>query len=157
MHLVERHGFTRIRFAGPLKSMMAALGLSGAQIEGDQKETPCDLLCGHTPRFAMQTIGTEWGRDIIGPDLWVQAWQAAFERTLPSSCIVVDDCRFPNEAAAIRAAGGLIVHIERSGAGAGAAGHQSEAHDIPSDITMQNNGSFGKLLDQIDVLARGKS
>ena len=44
----------RVSFAGPLKAMMAALGLSSEQIDGSLKETPCDLLCGKTPRQAMQ-------------------------------------------------------------------------------------------------------
>jgi hypothetical protein len=69
MHLVNHRGFARVRFAGPLKAMMAALGCTNAEIDGDRKEVPCDLLGGKSPRWAMQTLGTEWGRKLIGDDL----------------------------------------------------------------------------------------
>jgi putative protein kinase ArgK-like GTPase of G3E family len=59
---LERIGFTRTRFAGSLKDMMRVLGLTEEEIEGNLKETACALLGGKTPRYAMQTIGTEWGR-----------------------------------------------------------------------------------------------
>jgi hypothetical protein len=154
LHLVERHGYQRIRFAGPLKSMLAALGLSGAEIDGDRKEVPSDLLCGKTPRWAMQTLGTEWGRDIIGVDLWIRAWRAAVDRTLPGSCVVVDDLRFPNEAAAIRAVGGIIVRVDRPGAGAGAAGHVSEGQALPADQSISNSGSIDQLTIAVDAIAR---
>lgn len=149
LHLVNVHGFERIRFAGPLKAMMAALGLTPEQIDGSEKETPCDLLDGRTPRYAMQTIGTEWGRDLIAPDLWIRAWQAALPAT---GNVVVDDCRFPNEARAVEAAGGLLVRIVRDGAGAGAAGHASEAHDLPAYRIVCNNGTVTDLYRRIDAL-----
>jgi hypothetical protein len=152
--LVEGHGYERIRFAGPLKAMLAALGCTPAEIDGDRKEVPCDLLCGKTPRQAQQWLGTEWGRDMIGPDVWIRAWRAAVERTLPGSCIVVDDCRFPNEAAAIKALGGLIIHIDRPGAGAGAAGHSSEGQALPSDRQIANVGTEAFLFAMVDELAR---
>ena len=43
--------------------MLYQLGLGEAHIEGALKEVPCELLGGKTPRYAMQTLGTEWGRD----------------------------------------------------------------------------------------------
>lgn len=152
IHLVKTGGYTRLRFAGPLKAMMAALGLSYAEIDGDRKEVPCDLLCGRTPRHAMQTIGKEWGRDLIGPDLWVRAWRASFDRAIGP--VVVDDCRFPNEADAVLAAGGIIVRVDRPGAGQGAAGHSSEGQPLPHTFTIQNTGSLPEFLSQVDVLRR---
>lgn len=144
-YLVEHHGFTRVRFAGPLKDMMRALGLTEAEIEGDRKETPCDLLGGKTPRFAMQTIGTEWGRDIVAQDLWIRAFNASLAKVPAGVPVVVDDARFPNEADAIVAAGGVLVRIVRPGAGSGAAGHSSEAHTLPCVATIENASSEGDL------------
>src|SRR5690606_21287800 len=97
-YLVERHGYQLVKFAGPLKAMMRALGLGDRHIEGDDKELPCALLSGKTPRHAMQTLGTEWGRNCIGENFWVDLWTyhaSQHER------VVVDDCRFANEARAI--------------------------------------------------------
>lgn len=151
-HLVSQRGFTRIRFAGPLKAMMAALGLTHEQIEGSEKEQPCELLGGKTPRWAMQSLGTEWGRDMIAPDLWIRAFNVALANTRPDMPVVVDDCRFPNEAAAIHKAGGVLIRIERPGAGAGAAGHSSEAHTLSVSRTIYNTGSEKMLLQEIGIL-----
>ena len=152
-HLVNRHGFERVRFAGPLKDMMRALGLSDREIDGDRKELPCDLLCGKTPRWAMQSIGTEWGRQLIGADLWIRAWQAAVDRLPAVVPVVVDDCRFPNEAAAIRAAGGFLVAVERPGLSAGQ--HVSEGQDLgPAVATVRNTGTVRELLAAVDVEMR---
>lgn len=153
-HLINRHGFTRVRFAGPLKAMMAALGLTPDEIEGHLKEQPCALLGGKTPRYAMQTIGTEWGRDIINRDLWIRAWRAAVDKLPPGAPVVVDDCRFPNEADAVRAVGGVLVRIERAGAGAGgAAGHSSEGQDLGVPVaTIQNHHSVSALHQELDLL-----
>lgn len=152
LRLVNAHGFTRVRFAGPLKAMMAALGLTHEQIEGSEKEQPCALLGGKTPRYAMQTIGTEWGRDIIASDLWIRAWRAALDKVPAGVPVVVDDCRFPNEADAVHAAGGVIVRIERDGAGQGASGHSSEGYRVETGAVLQNNGSVSDFLGLIDDL-----
>lgn len=156
-HLVKTHGFTRLRFAGPLKDMMRALGLTEAEIEGDRKETPCELLGGKTPRYAMQTIGTEWGRDLIASDLWIRAFNAALAKVPEGVPVVVDDCRFPNEADAIVAAGGVLVRVVRPGAGAGAAGHSSEGQQLPAVETIDNTGPVAMLLANVDCVVRDLS
>lgn len=143
-HLAAR-GYRRIRFADPLKDMMRALGLSERHIEGDLKESPCDLLAGKTPRHAMQTIGTEWGRGLIHPDLWVNAWAA---RAANDNMVVAEDVRFPNEEATIRARGGWVIRIERPGGPA--AYHESESQPLKPDIVIQNTGSVDELLAQVD-------
>lgn len=111
-------GYATVKFAGPLKAMLRALGLTDAEIEGVLKEKPCPLLGGRTPRHAMQTLGTEWGRNLIAPDLWVVAWQHAVRGVLSSGGrVVVDDCRFRNELAAAMEMGGVAVRLVRNGAG----------------------------------------
>lgn len=150
-HLVKRHGFERIRFAGPFKAMMAALGCTPEQIDGSEKETPCDLLGGKTPRHAMQTLGTEWGRDLIVSDLWIRAWRAAVAKVPAGTPIVIDDCRFPNEAEAVRAAGGILVRIDRPGAGTTSV-HASEQHDLPAVTTLRNVADEHYLRDLVDTL-----
>lgn len=156
-HLVESLGYTRLRFAGPLKDMMRALGLTEAEIEGDRKEVPCDLLGGKTPRYAMQRLGTEFGRDMIASDLWIRAFNAALAKVPPGVPVVVDDCRFSNESDAIVAAGGVLVRVERPGAGAGAAGHSSEGQQLPSVATIQNDVSLPTFLWQVDRVVRDLS
>ncbi len=144
--LVHRHGFTRVRFAGPLKRMMWALGLDERHTDGALKEVSCDLLGGHTPRFAMQTLGTEWGRDLIATDLWLNAWRLAVKTTRGN--IVVDDVRFANEAEVVRAAGGRLVRI--TGRGGIAGRHASEIQDFPVDAEIDNAGEFDAFMDKVD-------
>jgi hypothetical protein len=149
-YLVETYDFERRRFAGPLKAMMKALGLTDSEIDGEHKERPCLLLGNKTPRHAMQTLGTEWGRMLIHPNLWVDAWRFS----LPDNKdVVVDDVRFANEEKAIRDLGGLLIQIEREGTG-GLAQHASELQGIRGDIVIQNNGPVENLYDHIDHALR---
>lgn len=144
--LVEE-GWVRVKFADPLKNMMRAFykscGLEDSayiesRIEGAMKEEPDPFLKGRTPRHAMQTLGSEWGRDCVHQNLWVEAWSQKvmnmFDRELD---VVVDDCRFPNEAAAVRALGGRIVEITGRDKGLGKA-HQSEQGTGEPDMRINN-------------------
>jgi len=142
--LVDKLGYTRVRFAGPLKAAMAAMGFSQEQIEGDLKETPCFWLQNKTPRYAMQTLGTEWGRNCLGDDFWVELWHRQADIIIASGGrVVVDDCRFPNEALAIRKLGGDIFKIEGRGGIAG--GHVSEAGAGIADAVLVNDGGIDEL------------
>lgn len=152
-HLVAAHGFRRVRFAGPLKAMLAALGCSPEEIDGAAKELPCDLLGGRTPRQAMQTLGTEWGRQLVAPDLWTRAWARA-ANGLP--LVVADDVRFPNEAEAIRARGGIVIEITSPCAGsASGSSHASERMEFEPDLRIHNpRDEMGPaaLFSSLDVL-----
>ena len=152
-YLVSQYGFVRIKLASPLKNMLRAIGLSEREIEGDLKETPCDLLCGKTPRHAMITLGTEWGRDMIGPNLWTNTWARKASKLLEQGFhVVCDDVRFPNEVDAVRALGGAVIRIERLGLSAIA--HVSEVQNFAVDWTIPNIGTIGELRRRVDeVLA----
>ncbi len=140
-------GWGHEKFAGPLKSMLRAFyvntGLSTAdvdrRIEGDLKEVPDALLAGRTPRHAMQTLGTEWGRDCIGLNFWAAVAGARIANLLNHGLdIVVDDCRFANEADVIRALGGKIVLITGRQADIATAGHASEKREFTEDMRFDN-------------------
>ena len=64
-----------------------------------------------TPRWVLQYWGTEVCRRGFHDDIWI----ASLENKLRSSKdnVVISDCRFPNEIASIRNAGGKIVWIKR--------------------------------------------
>ena len=70
----------RIRFAGPLKAMLAGLlrevGADEARIhemlDGSLKELPARELLGRTPRYAMQRLGSEWGRELMHENIWTE-------------------------------------------------------------------------------------
>lgn len=110
MYMCERYGFARHRFASPLKAMLHCLGLTPLHTDGELREKPCKILGGMTPRYAMQTLGTEWGRDLVSKTLWVDAWKATMPQNIP---VVVDDVRFANEAEAVYEMGGTVIRIDR--------------------------------------------
>jgi hypothetical protein len=64
-----------------------------------------------TPRWVLQYWGTEVVRKSFHDDTWI----ASLENKLRNSQdhVVVSDCRFPNEIAAIKRAGGIVVRVHR--------------------------------------------
>lgn len=145
-YLVERHNFRRLPFAQTLKDMLKTLGLTDEQVNGSLKEVPCDLLDGKTPRWAMQSLGTEWGRACIDQDIWVRAWRNNLESQYwMHNDFVVDDLRFFNEAKALLAVGGAqLWRINRQGTKPEGEIHPSEAYveRIPVHVTFENGSLF---------------
>jgi hypothetical protein len=64
-----------------------------------------------TPRWVLQYWGTEVMRRGFHDDIWI----ASIENKIRNSRdnVVLSDCRFPNEIASIRTAGGIIVRTCR--------------------------------------------
>ena len=155
MRLVEEHNFRRIRFAGPLKDMAYAFGLSWDHLDGSLKEKPCDLIGGKTPREFMQLLGTEFGRNMIDPDIWIKAWVHAAKQVPDGVGIVADDCRFPNEATAVRklSSNARVVRIVREGQGSRQA-HVSELQAFQVDSFIDNDEGVEELYRKVDALAK---
>jgi hypothetical protein len=148
-YLHETYGYARIRFADPLKDMLRVVGLTDYELEGDGKALPCELLGGCTPRHAMQTLGTEWGRQQISREFWSEAWERRVDAS-PDDRVVAEDLRFPNEEFRARLKGGLIWRVERPGYG-GDDSHVSEtemAH-VRYDRLIANDGAIEDLLAKV--------
>jgi hypothetical protein len=158
-HLIEKHGYTRGKFAGALKEMCRALlryrGVGPLvierMIEGDLKELPTPYLNGKSPRHAMQTLGTEWGRVCIADTLWIDT---EMDSKAHAPALVFDDVRYPNEAEAIIAAGGTVVRIDRPDAGASTPGHSSETGvaSLPVSLVLRNNSRLEQLLADVSYI-----
>ncbi len=123
--LVRNHGYVSDSFAAPLKDATASIfGWDRAMLEGDTKESrfwrerPDRFWSqefgdhGFSPRKALQVLGTDACRHILGDSIWVASlvkrWQDAGQ---PDT--VVTDVRFMNEVEAIKALDGKIVRIKR--------------------------------------------
>lgn len=113
-HLVAR-GYTVkiIPFALPVKKMLSTLGLTTAHLFGDQKETPSEILGGATPRFAMQSLATGWGREMLYDDIWVDAWKRAVA-DCDAEIVIADDLRHVPELVALREAEAYIYEVYRA-------------------------------------------
>ncbi len=152
-HLAHEHNFTRFKMSDPLKNMLrtlfAEMGLDPDRIErmieGDLKEVPVDILHRNTPRHAMQTLGTDWGRDMIHPNFWVTV--ASRKLAGAKGHVVVEDVRFDNEAKMIRLLGGRVVKIERHGHPGLSEAHESEAGVSRNviDKVLHINGGVDQL------------
>jgi len=160
--LAEAHGFRHTKMADTLKEMLRVLlraaGLDEEtierMIEGDLKEVPSPALGGKTPRWAMQSLGTEWGRDCISATIWGDLWEASATRMLDDGkSVVVDDVRFANEQERVKRLGGFIVLV--MGRSEAATEHPSDNMEwLEPDYTIVNNGSLGDLDLKVDKLVR---
>ena len=151
MLLAEAHEGIHMSFAEPIRAFVAdLLGVPVDLLQDSAwKEQPLPQLNGKSPRVLMQTLGTEWGRETIDPDLWIKVAQWRLERLssdlVPPKVVVFSDVRFDNEADMIRSVGGTIVHVIRPGAEVVAA-HASE-NGIRRDLTDWTCMNDGSLLD----------
>ncbi len=110
---LQNHGFKRVSFADPIRAMIMALGVPEETLRDPvKKEQPHDLLLGRSPRYAMETLGTDWGRDKMHPHFWV-GQLAVQTRRLPF--VIIDDVRFQNEVAAIHEMGGKVWRLNTPG------------------------------------------
>lgn len=115
-----------------------------------------------TPRLLMQLIGTECGRDILTPNVWVNAtmkeykpilnkWREGGKRGYPNW--VITDVRFPNEVHAIEKAGGIVIRVERPGI-ISMDMHESETSLDAYDFTYKiiNDGTLEDLRSKLEGL-----
>lgn len=65
-----------------------------------------------TPRRLMQLIGTECGRNVLHPQIWVNSLFAEYKMDYKHNWII-SDVRFPNEANAIKDREGILIKINR--------------------------------------------
>ena len=122
--LVERHNFFKESFANSVKDSCAAVfGWDRAMLEGDTpesrawREQPDQWWSDKfgkefSPRLALQLMGTEAGRDVFHPDLWVHTVLRRCEQA-PYNNYVIADVRFPNEINAIKDSGGVVIRVRR--------------------------------------------
>jgi hypothetical protein len=142
-YLCTVHGFKRLSFAGALKDAAAAVfGWDRELLEGSTKHSrewreQVDPwwakrlnMPNLTPRWVLQHWGTEVMRTHFHNDIWI----ASVEHRLLNikDDIVITDCRFPNELAAIKQAGGITLRANR--------GQQPDWYDA---AVSYNRGEWG--------------
>jgi len=122
--LVDRHGFFKESYANSLKDACSIIfGWNREMLEGntpesrawrEQKDEWWSNKLGRefSPRLALQLMGTEAGRDVFHPDLWVHTVMRRCEQA-PWNNYVIADVRFPNEIKAITDSGGKVVRVRR--------------------------------------------
>jgi dephospho-CoA kinase len=119
--ILEQKGFEKDSFAKPLKDACSFIfGWPRSLLEGDTevsrkwRELPDPFWSEKfgfkfTPREALQLLGTEAGRNVFHPDIWV----ISLLNRANGRKVVVTDVRFGNEIDYIQKNGGKIVRIIR--------------------------------------------
>lgn len=158
------------KFAGKLKDITCLLlGCTREQLEDESfknKELPPDWWCykgrhgslipfkGNsqrsdedlvklTPRKILQLLGTECGRDILHPNIWVNSLFSDYtsfhhdhvEGGIDYPNWVITDCRFLNEAEAIKQRKGLLIRVESKRC------NYDDKH--PSETALDDYGGVG--------------
>lgn len=186
-YLVNLHQFRRESFAGTLKDAVSSVfGWDRALLEGRTRQSRewreqvdtwwADRLgIPHlTPRWILQQWGTEVCRSGFHTDIWVSSLENKLRKTQDD--VVITDCRFPNEMAAIRKVGGQVIWVRRGPlpnwyelAVRANRGDENAAHEIQKlgvhasesgwagfefDYVLENNLSLEHLYEQINSLVQ---
>lgn len=174
-HLEARcNGVIIMHMADPIRAMIKHVlaGLcppnepvshfTDACYNGDRKELPLTTHNSRTsPRYLMQTLGTDWGRDMIDEKLWL--WilerridkvvrEAAFDIASPTVYIIVPDIRYDNEAEYIN---DKVYKLVRPNA-ADVNAHTSEFGISEDHITrsIYNDGDLSALANEARLVAK---
>jgi hypothetical protein len=109
-------------------------------------------------REFLQKLGTDAVRYGLHPDTWVNALFADFDEDKDNW--IITDCRFPNEARAVKERGGQVVRINRDLEQADyqtlEQRHPSETSldDYTFDYIINNVGDLDDLQDRVKIMLR---
>ena len=94
---LEQKGYVIVPFAETLKEMLVpmleALGYDkfGANYLTHEAKEVIVGDAGVSVRHMLQTLGTEWGRSCIHPEIWLRCWR---KKMAKYDAVVADDVRF---------------------------------------------------------------
>lgn len=149
-YLATKHGFARRHIKEPLAEMTRVLighitdDDAHEYTDGRLKRTPIPELGGRTATEIQQFLGTEFGRNFLHEDLWLNIWHR-WAMAQPGH-VVQESVRFANEAERCD----VVWEIRRDGYGAHN-GHVSEGLPCADAIVLLNDGSVDGLYAQIDA------
>jgi hypothetical protein len=103
-----------------------------------------------TVREFLQKLGTDALRDGLHPNTWVNALMSEYK---PELNWIITDCRFINEANAVKKENGIIVRINRPGI-VPVNNHSSETglDGYGFDHVIENYGNFNDLVLKVEAL-----
>lgn len=146
--IISITGGYKYSFADPLKQMLLPLGIDMSEPFWQEHKEATILDYNASPRRLMQTLGTEWGRQLIHPDLWVILANRKLRECARD--MVIADIRFENEATWVRSQSGIVIHVLRKSA-VPVEQHVSEAgiNFEVGDYWIDNDGTLGELKTEV--------
>jgi hypothetical protein len=139
-----------VKFAGRLKEIVAVLAdvdVSNCHAREEKESMRIPHLGRRTLREIQQDIGMAF-RQMYGEDVWVTI---ALRNRPKDQITIITDVRFPNEAAAIREAGGILIRVNRP------MKREEQEHESETalddytqfDHVIENNGTLDNLRAQV--------
>jgi len=167
--VLNEWGVHRLAFADHLKWLaMKTWDLSFEQVYGDDLKEVVDERWGLTPRFMLQQLGTQVGRN-IHEMTWVRKALDTIEKAARGEPVIlpnletrkfeetefaegwadrwcIPDCRFPGEADAVKARGGIVIKVVRpSLVSNDTHASETEVDNVKEDYLVMNDGSIADL------------
>lgn len=174
--LAKQEGFLRFAFADKVKETLYAInpavGLNQQTGGPVYLKNFIDSLPGsfnekwdqakqlEEVRRLLQRLGTEAGRKILGQNVWVDPVMEDISNNFRDGLarFVITDCRFPNEAEAIKRRGGHMIRVVRpeTGPARDSKGHVHESEIAldawPFDHHIYNDGTLEDLTKKTSSL-----
>lgn len=153
-YLSAKYGHEIRPLASTIKKMLMAMGITWEYIYGSKKDELIPNL-GVTGRFLMQSLGTDWGRNMISRSIWVNMF---LENLKEDESVIVDDVRFPNEAEALKKAGFYLIRIDRPFSTHQDL-HESERYvrSLSVDVELCNDSTLEELYRKVDLALNKRS
>lgn len=135
-------------FADPLKKIAAYMtGLQLRELYTQEGKTKYLPEWGMTVGEILQKLGTNAVRDNLHQDAWVLT---ALSGIKDYENIIFCDMRFPNEAEAIKAKGGILIRIEGDPQKQQGDGTRDDSH--PSETALDNYDGFDFIIQNTGSL-----
>lgn len=157
--LVSDYGYQEVAFAYPMKRGLSEMfGIPIHYFESPVlKEMPIAWL-GKSPRQLMQTLGSEWGRDLVAPDVWIRFAARVVESMHESGYrVVVSDVRYLTEADWVRRQEGSLWHLRRPEVRPGAHSSETGIAALPGEPVLNNGGTLDDLKRRAEEVLRAVS
>ena len=158
--LQQEFGGVHLAFATRLKQAASIItGVAEEHMWTDEGKSIYIQHLGMTVGRFLQVFGTKM-RETFGYDIWVDPVIGETER---HDLAFIADCRFPNEVEAIKAAGGVVIRLNRPNVDPALNGrdpnHPSETalDDYKGfDLVIENDGTLEQMLAAGEAFVRSK-
>lgn len=158
-YLQEHYDFETYALADPIKQgLQTMLGIDPRML-GSGDKSQIEPNTGKTYRKLLTSLGTDWGRDMIHPEVWIQQGNKRIAETIgKNGRLVIEDIRFDNEAEAVIERGGLILKILSNRKGEQGEHHKSEkgiSNDLVDHVVINNETTdLVTLYEQLDTFIK---
>ena len=142
-NLINRIDWYQTSFADKLKQCLSIILRTSRATFEDNEFKKCNIAwLGMSVRELLQKFGTAI-RNEVCDDFWVKACLKDFEE---HNNYLITDVRFKSEAKGIKDLEGIIIRVNREGAGAGNHISEVDLDDYSFDYVINNDGDMEDLL-----------